>query len=202
MNNLLISIPELSGKIVSFLDTSLGIWYFLILNAFGVIALICKASEFQVKSRKIIFTLATLSVTCWMIYFLLQGDFASSLVSLVGVVQLLIFSQRGKKKWADSILWLIGLLIIQVIFAVMSYKVWFDLFSITAGILTTIAYYVSNRRTYRYLSAILISLWVCNSISKVYVLALINDLIALVSILVAIVRFEILKKTQQQTENN
>ena len=60
MNNLMLfSMAEFSEKMVNALDANLGIWYLIILNAFGVLAIILKVIEYQIKKRSLMMVIAT-----------------------------------------------------------------------------------------------------------------------------------------------
>ena len=202
INNLVFSIVEISNKLVYALSNSLGIWYTIILNAFGVIAILLKVSEFQLKSRKLIFTFASCSALCWVMYFLVQGDFVSMFINLICMINIIIFLQRDKYKWASS-RWLLYIFIaLQLTLGIISFKYWHDIFAICGGVLTTLSYFVLNKKTYRFINVFNMSCWVSNSISKMYVMALINDSFALVSVIVSIFRFYVFKsKTDNQEES-
>ena len=194
MNNGLFSLRAFSDAMVNGLSSSLGVWYIFLFNAFGVTAIIIKACEFQLKKRNTILIFATLASTCWIIYFFLQGDITSALTSIVGVVQGIIFMQRGKHAWAQSVFWLILFLGIQGVIFITSFKVWHDVFSVTAGVFGTIAYFVMSEKKYRYIILCSLLCWVANSISKAYVVALICDVTSTVSVLIAITRFGLLER--------
>lgn len=196
----LLSITQFSNDIVNTLSTSLGVWYLIIVNAFGVISIVLKVTEFQCKSRKYIFLFATSSACCWIFYFALQGDLVSALINLVCTVQMLVFMQRGKYKWADSIWWMIGFLAIQLTFSIITFKIWTDLFALVGGLLTTIVYFVVNKKAYRALAFISLLFWILNGVFKGYLIALINDSFAATSALVAIFRFDVFGKGKQEVE--
>ena len=200
MNSLLFSFVEISNNLVEVLNSGLGIWYLIIVNIFGVIAILAKVSEFQLKSRKGIFFLAIISFVCWTLYFILQGDFVSGLINIVCVVELIVFLQREKYKWANKKWLLVLFLAIQLTLGILTFKVWHDVFAILAGIFTTFSYFVLSKKTYRILSVFNMSFWVANSISKTYLFALINDTFGLLSVLIAILRFYILKKPNKKGE--
>ena len=202
MYNLLVSFSELSENVKNFLNNSLGIWYLVILNAFGIIAIIIKSSEYQCKKRKTIFTCAICTFICWTCYFLLQGDFVGALMNLTCLIELIVFYQRGKHAWAEKGWWLYFFLTLQLTLGILTFKIWHDVFAIVGGLLTTLSYFVLNKRTYRFISFFNMSSWVCNGAFKGYVLTLINDSLAVLSVLVSIVRFYVLKKDDEKETNN
>lgn len=201
MNTLnLLSVTQFSNDIVNTLSTSLGVWYLIIVNAFGVLSIILKVTEFQCKNRKYIFLFATSSACCWIFYFALQGDFVSALVNFVCAIQMLVFMQRGKHKWADSIWWMIAFLVIQLAFSIFTFKTWTDIFALVGGLLTTVVYFVVNQKTYRALAFVSLLCWIFNGIFKGYVIALLNDSFGAVSALVGIIRFDVLGNKKQNVQ--
>lgn len=184
-------------ELVETLNSTLGIWYLIILNAFGVIAIICKICEYQVKSRGQMFMLSTIANVCWVLYFALYGNFASALTCTINVAKLLIFMQKGRQRWADSIWWLILFLVCQVFVTVFTVSSWVDVFCVTAGFLGIFAYFFKSARTYRILSFLHMSVWVANSIFNFYLIALLSDSFSTVSCGIAIYRFDIKKPSKK-----
>ena len=204
MVNNFLSAAALSEKMVSALNSSLGIWYMVIVNAIGVIAIICKILEYQVSTRGKMFTCATIANICWVLYFALYGNFPGALTCTVNVIKMFIFMQRGKHKWADSILWLIVFLIAQAMVAIFTMRYWYDVFSITAGFLGIFAYFVTDQKRYRLLSFFHMALWVANSIANgiafgiaFYLIAILSDSFSTVSCAVAIYRYDLSKKARK-----
>ncbi len=190
----LLSIADVSSAIVENLS-QLGFLYYIILNAFGVIAIILKVIEFQFKKRSVILFLALIGSGCWTFYFLFQGDFVSAAMNLVSAVQLVVFLQRGKYKWADSKFWFFFFFVLQVILGIVFFKSWHDIFPIIGALFNVIMYYVISGKMYRLTGFICLLLWVLNGVFKFYPIALINDVFGAISALVAIIRYDIFKKS-------
>ncbi len=202
MSNLLFSLTTLGNGIVSGLSGALGkIWYLVLVNAIGVVAIVTKIFETQNKKRNRIIFYAILGAICWVSYFILNGDFTSALVNFIGFTQLLVFSQRERKKWASSKFWLVFFLAVQIVISIFTWKDYFSLFPVVGGLLGTIAYFILDEKKYRYLFLTLILLWIGNGIVRGYVIALIHDIFAAVSISIAIVRYNILGKEVKKKDN-
>ncbi len=199
----LLTLSDVSRSIVSALSGSLGVWYAVLYNFIGAIAICVKITETQMKKRSKIAFFASISYALWITYFILNGNFTNAIVNTIGMVQLLVFSQREKHKWADSYFWLAFFIVVQLVASVFTWSSWYSIFSITAGLISTVAYFVMDEKLYRYLFAVLISLWVINGIVYLYWIALIHDIFALISIIIAIVRYNILgSKTEKTKEKN
>ena len=137
----------------------------------------------------------------WILYFIFQADVVSALINVVCVAQLLVFLQREKYKWANSKLWLYFFVIIQIVIGALTFSKWHDIFAILAGVSSTVAYFVLNKKLYRFISLFSMSSWVLNSVFKWYIIALLHDSFATVSVLVSIVRFDILKQNDETPLN-
>ena len=199
MNNLLFSFAEIGNAIVGGLTAGLGsLWYAVLINFIGVVAIGVKIAETQNKKRNNILMFAILGYLCWVTYFILNGDFTSAMVNLIGCIQGIVFMQRDKHKWANSILWLFFFIAVQLVVAFFIWKSPFSLFSIVGGLICSVAYFIKDERMYRYLIFINILLWIGNGIVYFYAIALIHDTCSAVSILIAIVRYNILGKDKTE----
>ena len=193
---------ELSLKLVEALNASLGVWYLIIINAIGVLAIICKVIEYQIKKTAINKLMASVANFLWVLYFALYGDFASALTCVLTVARIMIFAQRGKRKWASSSIWLYVFIILQIVVAVSTFRVWQDIFSITAGFVGIFAYYVLEQKKYRALSFVYMVLWLLNTISKAYLMGIISDSFSTVSVAIAIYRYDVRKKKDDKFQGN
>ncbi len=185
----MISSVALAELITTALTNALGNWYIVLFNCFGVLAMLFKVTECQLKKRSNIIIFATVSSCCWFTYFTLQGDFTSAISNFILIVQGIIFYQRGKHKWAGSIVWLFVFLLSQAIFGIFTFKTALDLFPIFGGALGTIAYFVMQEKKYRLIILGSMSLWLLNSVTKGYLLATINDASFIVSAIISLIRF-------------
>ena len=201
MNNLLFSLVDVSNEIVKSLAT-LGVFYPILFNLFGVLATITKVSEYQMKKRDKIFIFAIVASCCWLTYFLLQGDFVSAFGNLIVVLQVLVFRLRSTHKWANSIFWLFFFIAIQLTTSLISFKTVYDIFPIVGGVLCTISYFVMKEKHYRYIAFFACTCWLLNSVTKGYLLASINDAASVISVVVAIIRYSILEKKENQLKES
>ena len=199
---------NLSKDIVAILSP-LGIWYTIITNFIGVIAIILLALSFQMKSRKKLLFVFIFSQLCWALYFSLQGDLSSGVMCTLSIVMSLIFMQREKHKWANSILWLFFFIALMLTCSILTFKNdWRNLFPLFGNLLTTISFFMLNEEVLRVINIETYLCWMGNSISKFYIVALISDTLTFISVIVSIIRFNKKQKetptpesTLTQTEN-
>ena len=194
----LLAMNNLFDGLVSFLSGKLGIYYILLINTFGVLAIITKLTEYQFKKRIVRSIICFTAGLWWLFYFVLQGETVSSLANLVSMLQVLVFMQRDKHVWAKSKIWLFVFLSLNLVICILGFKVWHDIFPPLAGIFGAIAYFVIDEKTYRYFALFNVVFWLSNSISKMpmTVLALICDSTCTVSALIGLYRFYNRKKAK------
>ena len=173
-------------------------WYLILLNGFGILAIMCKICEYQVKKRNVMLAISSVANFLWVLYFIFYGDLASALTCFIGVIRLLIFMQRGKYRWAEGNIWLYVFLVLQVIVAIFTFASWKSIISLTAGFVGIFAYFVIKPTKYRVLSFFHMAIWVVNSIINFYPIALVSDCMSLTSVSVAICRFDIIGKKKKE----
>ena len=188
---------ELSKIIVQGLS-SLGVWYDILVNFFGVIAIILLVMSFQMKSRIKLLLVFILSQSTWIIYFVLQGDLASGIMCTIAIIMSLIFMQREKHKWANSIFWLFFFVALMLTCSILTFKDWRDLFPLLGNVLTAISFFTLNDKLLRTINIGTYLCWMGNSISKLYIVALISDTLTLISVIVSLIRLK--KQTQTEKE--
>ena len=185
--------------ISKFIHSSFGIW-----SIFGIIAILVKICEFQVKKRNTRIFIYSMACACWTFYFLLKGEIVSACANALGLVQGLVFMQKEKHSWAKSYFWLGLFLFLQVANCAINFSAWHDVFPMIGNILGAIAYFVISEKTYRFLSLLNCTFWLSNSICKVAILALVCDASSTISGLIGLARFFARKnreKKQKQIEN-
>lgn len=191
---------EFGKSVVSYLSSTIGIWHAVIFNAFGIISICLKIIELQLKRRNYIILFSIGSAIGWVIYFFLNGNVASSLISTVAIIQAIIFYQRGKHKWAQSKFWLFLFLAVQVLICIFTFKDWTTFLSVSAGLFGTLAYFVMKEKVYRYLILCSLVCWLFNSTFNFYLIAFLADSLSTVSIIISITRYTIAERKEKKLE--
>lgn len=187
--NLLFSIADISDKMVKALDGAMGIGYPILFNAIGVISIFLQFAIFQMKRKRQIVFVGILSDIGWLSYFALQGDFISSTANIIGIMSKVIILLQSKYRWAESKLWNIFFVIFATLFSMCTFKVWMDVFAIAACTLSILAFFMTKENNIRKVALLAYCAFACNSISKLYVVALIADVTALMSCIIALIRY-------------
>ena len=169
--------------------TALGKGYGILVFGIGVIAMVLSIIAFQFKHRVTIILSNFLGQTCWVAYFLLQGDLTSAIACALSAVMLAVFSKKDKWKWAVSPVTVILFTVLISGFSLLSFEVWSDIFPLLAGVFAVIANSRSDERSLRGFSFFWCLFWLLNSIFKMYPVAFANDLLCTVSTVVALIRY-------------
>ncbi len=188
-NHLLFSIADISERMVKALDGAMGIGYPILFNAIGVISIFLQFAIFQMKRKKQIVFVGILSDIGWLSYFTLQGDFISSTANIIGIMSKIIILMQGKYRWAESKLWNIFFVAFAAVFSICTFKVWMDVFAVAACTLSILAFFMTKENNIRKVALLAYCAFACNSISKLYVVALIADITALISCIIALIRY-------------
>ena len=189
-NNFLLSIADISEKMVSALDGAMGVGYPILYNAIGVISIFLQFMIFQMKRKKEIVFVGILSDVGWLSYFALQGDFISGTANIIGIMSKVIILLQGKYRWAESKLWNIFFVVFAAVFSVCTFKEWMDVFALTACTLSILAFFMKDENGIRKVALLAYCAFACNSISKLYIVALIADITALISCIIALCRYK------------
>ena len=176
------------------LQNAMGFGYYVLVYGVGVVAMVLSVMAFQLKRRVSIILSNFCAQLCWVTYFVLQGDLTSATACALSAVMLAVFSRSEKWKWALHPVTVAFFLVLLCGFSLLSFTGWKDIFPVLAGALAVIANSRKNENHLRIFSFFWCICWMCNSISKVYPVALANDTMCAVSTLVGLIRYR--KKTQ------
>lgn len=176
--------------------TSLGVWNDIIVNGIGVIALVFLVASYQMKSRRLMFNVYFGTAIAWTFYFGLQGNIASALMNVVGLVRTFVFRLRGKKEWVDSYWTLVVFLAVSLGLTALSFRDPRDIFPLLATAFQTIAFFAIKEKTIRLINLMGYVAWILNGVTCGYWVALICDSITFVSLIVALCRYS--KKEKEE----
>ena len=181
--------------IVQSLGGSMGIGYPILYNAIGVVSIVLQFMIFQMAHKKRIVFVGILSDIGWLSYFALQGDLISGTANIIGIMSKIIILQRGKYRWAESKVWNIFFVAFAAAFSICTFRVWMDIFAVAACTFSILAFFMKDENGIRKVALLAYCAFMCNSISKGYVVALIADVTALASCIIALIRYRKAGKT-------
>ena len=174
---------------VSGLADLLGIFYYVLVYGIGVVALTLSTLAVQFKRRVTIIVVHFVGQSFWTIHFILQGDLSSAITCAISAIMLAVFSLKDKYKWAVSPLTITLFLVATTGFALVSFRIWSDIFPLLAGIFCVIANSRTTEKRLRQFAFFWSVSWLLNSITKIYPVAFVSDLFATISTVVALIRY-------------
>lgn len=170
-----------------------NIWIQILIQGLGIAGLAVGILAYQSNKHKNIVLCKLANELLFGIQYVFLGAYTGALMNGLSCIRNYIFVENVKKK-RSNLVWQIIFSIIIVIFGIISWESWFSLIPIYAKILTTIAYGIKNPRTIRFLTIPSSISWLVYNYHYGSVAGAVNEAFVLVSLSIAIVRFDILKK--------
>lgn len=169
--------------------TALGGFYYILVYAIGIIAMLLSISSYQFPNKAAIIICNFFGQLCWVVHFVLQGDLTSAIACALSAVMLGIFSRSVKWKWAASPVTIIFFIVILSGFSLLSFKEWTDIFPVMAGVFAVIANSRTTEKQLRIFSIFWCVFWLLNSVLKMYPVAMINDALCTASAVTSLIRY-------------
>ena len=199
MGNALLSIAEISAAITSTLSGALGIGYLILYNAVGVVSIVLQIITYQMRKKQTIVKIGILNDIGWISYFFLQGDLISGTASIIGIMSKILILLREKHPFARSLFWNFFFIAFAGAFASLTFKGWTDIFPIIACMLSILAFFMKKEKHLRFVALGAFCAFMSNSISKGYIVALVADITAFASIIIALIKYS--KEDAKKSEN-
>ncbi len=177
--------------------TALGVGYYVLVYGVGLIAMALSIIAFQFQKRVTIILSSFFGQSCWVLYFLLQGDAMSAIACALSAIMLAIFAKKDKWKWSTSTISIITFVVIFTVFSVFTFEVWSDIFPLLAGIFAVLANSRTSEKRLRQLSVLWCMFWLLNSTFKMYPVAFANDFLCTVSTIVSLIRYREKRTTKE-----
>jgi len=164
----------------------------------GFVALFFIVRSFQSRHREKILSYQFTGSIFYFLNLILLGALTGGISMMFGVIRNYIFSRKGKKAWANSVKWVYLFLVIFIIIGIFTYK---NIFSIlpTAGMcLGTIGFWMTKPSHIRWIMLSTSPFWISYNYISGSIAGVILEVFILVSLLVGIIRFDILKHQEKQ----
>ncbi len=177
-----------SFDVTAFAD-ALGFFYYILVYGVGIFAMALSVSAYQFKHRITIILFNFFGQSCWILYFLLQGDLTSGIACAISAAMLALFAQKDKWPWAAGPVSMGVFLVLLTGFSLLSFAGWTDIFPLLAGVFAVLANSRSSEKRLRQLAVFWCLFWLLNSTFKMYPVAFVNDLFCTVSAIVSLIRY-------------
>ncbi len=174
-----------------------------IAQAIGFISLVLSLASFQMKTRGgILFLQMLASLTCAFSLIML-GGLSGGILDLVAFSRTLVFSLCDRYKWAKSSLWLPFYFVLIIAVGIITWDKGGigSLFAILGTLLSTVALYMKKERLMRIVSLFVGPCWIIYGMIYSSCFGILNELIAMTSIIIALIRMRNLKEASAKKQS-
>lgn len=166
----------------------------------GIIGIVFSLLSFQFKQRKHIMLMQMVASLLFSSQLFLVGAFTGGCLDMISFIRTLIFSNNSKK-WASSPIWLYFFLIVMIATGILTWQNEWSILPIMGSMLSTLALWMKKEKHIRLISLLVGPCWIVyNIVSGAYTGAL-NEVLAMTSIVIGLVRHDLRKnETEAQKE--
>lgn len=179
-----------------------GKMYYYIVQAIGIVGMILAFISFQKNSNKQILLYQTFAAVAFTLHFWLLGAFTGAAMNILGASRNIVFYNR-EKSWANKKFWVYLFITLYVISGILTWKNIFSLLPILAMSLATVGLWIKNSKITRYIILPTSPCWLIYNLVNKSISGVLTETFVLSSLLIAIIRFDILKikvKLQNNTQ--
>ena len=156
----------------------------------GFIGVVLFVLSFQIKSNKKLFFVQIMANVMFAIQFVMLGAYSGCVGLIICILRNVVFIYRDRWEFANSKAMLAIMLGCCVLNTIVNWKGWYDLFSMLAVSSASIGYWIGSARALRTSNLFAASpCWIIYDVVVGSWAGVLNETIAIVSILVSVVRF-------------
>jgi len=164
----------------------------------GLVGIVCSLLSFQQKERNRVMLFQMTASALFCIQLFMVGAITGGCVDSISFVRTAIFSQNDKK-WASSPIWLGVFVVAMIVTGIFTWEDAWSILPIIGSVLSTIALWMKKSSHIRIISLFVGPCWlIYNLIHGAYTGAL-NELLAMTSIVIGIVRYDLGKKSKENS---
>lgn len=166
-------------------------------QSIGFVALVVSVFVFQKNKRKSMLLLQMVASFIFMVHYLLLGAITGATMNFINTFRNYIFSQKERWHWASSSFWLYFFISVFIISGLITWQGYISILPIIGMVIGTISFWMNDPRRIRLFSLVSPPLWfIYNFISHSYP-GMIVEIINITSIIIGIIRFDIIKKDEK-----
>lgn len=168
----------------------------------GLLAVACFLLSYQMKRRKGIILLNATSRALYILQYILLGAFDGAALDVSGIVASILAEKKNAPLIKKHLkLFIVGIDLIIIASGLIFYRNIFSLFPIVGVLLHTSAFWLEREKHIRLVSLLGSPFWLVFNITSGAYGSAIGDTLSIVSILIAIFRYDILNKHKGETDN-
>ena len=172
---------------------------FYIAQAVGIVGLIFAVISFQKNNNKGILLFQVMAALTFFIHFTLLGAYTGAAMNLIGAARNLVFYNR-EKRWAQSRYWVAAFIGIYIIVGMLTWKDGFSILPIIAMTLSSVGLWIKNPKFTRLIVLPSSPCWLVYNIVSSSIAGILTETFVVTSLIIAVIRFDILKQAQEITK--
>lgn len=173
----------------------------VIIQAIGVIGLILVVISFQNNRRQLILIFLGSAQVFFAIHFALLGAWTASAMNIVGATRTFLFTQKGKKKWMDSKVWILVFVGLFWIAGVVSWDGWIGILPVLGMSIETVGLWLKNPTRIRFANLLPRPLWFTYNIIYHSYAGMLTETFLFISISLGIFRFDFIPRIKEKRNN-
>lgn len=154
----------------------------MIVNLFGLGAMVSLFLIYQQKSRQGILKCKLSADIFWAMHYFALGAWAGMIPNFVGIFRELIFVNREEKEWAKSHIWAVLFISFNLSLGILSFKNIYDVIPITASSFVTIALWINNPKLTKIISAFASVAFLFYDIFVASYMGIISETVSIISV--------------------
>lgn len=174
----------------------------IFIQGVGYLALLFVILSFQNSTRVKLLFFMLVGILLFVIHYALLGAWIGSLMNLVEAVMVFIAYKKETDTWAQRKFWPYIFVAIFIVAGTLTAKSIVDFLPVLAQIFGTIAVWQTNPRAIRFIMLAPRPLWFTYNLVVGSYAGMITEAFILVSVLVGIIRFDILGQSKKKTKKS
>lgn len=172
----------------------------IFIRAVGIVGLVLGVAAFQSNKHKVIVITKLGSEAAFTVQYFLLDAYTGSIMNLIGVIRNFIFYRLVEKgRSTKAVMWIFcG---IYVISAIVTWEGPQSLLPLVGKLCSTVAYSIKNTRAIRMINIPTLTMWMVYNCTCSAWEALATDSISLISVLIAMTRFDIVPYFKNKKAN-
>ena len=173
-------------------------WYEVFIQCIGIIGIIAGLSAFQCNKHSHALALKMTEEGAFGLQYFLLGGYTGAVLNLVGIFRNLIFTYLGKRDMQKELKYArIGLGVLFAVLGFLSWEGYISILIIFAKVLSTCAYGTTNMKKMRPMLGVTSICWIVYNAYIGSIFGVVSDSANLLSCLISIVRYDILKQAEK-----
>ena len=171
----------------------------IITQAVGFLGAGVNFLSFQQNKRSRIIGFQIVAALLFIVHYILLGltngadAFTGAALNFIGLTRSIVFINNDKR-WAKSPVWLGVFIVVSAVAGILTWEAWYSFLPSAAMILTTVSYWLKNETKIRLVTFPSSPCWLIYNVIVGSVAGIVTECFVMLSLIIAIVRYDILKK--------